>query len=234
VVRRATCHLFSSSADHGSKYFKEKSLIYVPFTKDDEGDPEKGAWYSLNQCLWEGPKCLRLHVCLKDVYPANLRLFRYVLQIPDASIKHLLLEAVRFKKRDDLSYIIDIFLEIEKFLGKDITDSRSLQSAREGRIWPISQGILSPDFDDLMSANVSSEWFIADRVALRESFNGIIPLLAFQVNDIGRMERVLKALGVEERRLSIAAKSVPETEGSVEMHQGHTEAFRSKFGFISR
>lgn len=134
---------------------------------------------------------MRLHVCLKDVYPANLRLFRYVLQIPDASIKHLLLEAVRFRKRDGLSYIIDIFLEIEKFLKKDITDSMSLQSAREGRIWPVSQDILSPDFDDLMSANVSSEWFIADRVALRESFNGIVPLLAFQVNDIGRMERVL-------------------------------------------
>jgi hypothetical protein len=224
--------LLSSFADHGRKYFKEKSLIYVPF--DDESDPERGVWYSQDQCLWEGPRCLRLHVCLKEVYPANLRLFRDVLQIPNASIKHLLLEAVLFKKRDGLSYIKDIFIEIEKFLEKDITDSKNLQSIREKRIWPVNRDILRLDFDDLMSANVSGEWFIADRVPLRKSFNGIVPLLAFQVDDVGRMERVLKALGVEERRLSIAAKSVPKTEGPVEMHQGHTETFRSKFEFIAR
>jgi hypothetical protein len=210
--------LLSSFADHVRKYFNEKSLIYVPFTEDDESDPEEGAWYSQNQCLWKGPKCLRVHVYLKEVYPANLRLFTDVLQIPDASMKHLVLEAALFKKRDSLSYIRDIFLEIDKFLEKDITDSKSLQSIRGESIWPVSRGILRPDFDDLMSANASSEWFIADRVPLRHSFSGIVPLLAFDVDGIGRMERVLEALEVEERRLSIAVKSVPKTEGPVEIH----------------
>jgi hypothetical protein len=168
------------------------------------------------------------------VYPTVKRLFNEVLQISDASMKDLMLEAALFKKDDGLSYMVEVFLEMEKFLEKDLSNAAHFRSIYDKRIWPIARGAVLREVEELLPSQSSNEWFIADRKQLLESFLGLVPLLVFEVDHIVQLERVLTGLNVDARRLSSAAKSTPRTEGRVELHQGHTEAFQSKYEFISR
>jgi hypothetical protein len=69
---------------------------------------------------------------------------------------------------------------------------------------------------------------------LEKSFRGRVPLLAFSIEHILQMERLLKALGLEARKLSKAAKGVPVTQGSVNLHQANMDSLRVKADFILR
>jgi len=227
----------SSSLTCGDrKYFngRGKRLVFVPHSDaaDGEGEP-RGIWYGLHQCLWDGPKCLRLHVCLKELYPGIRRLFTDILGITDASMRVLMLEASCFKMRDDLGYIRDILLELDKFLEKDRTYTSQVGPLKSKKIWPVVQSEVHGEFGHLMTAT-EDEWFIPDREPLKECFSNIVPLFALQPNDIDKMERLLKGLELDGRLLSRAAMSVPRTSGTVSYHAGHTEDFRSRYEFMAR
>lgn len=169
---------------------------------------------------------------MKDIYPSCKRLFTEVLGVSDASMKELMLEAVLFNRNDELEYMRDVFLELEKFIEKDETYTVRLHSLNGKEIWPVKETVEPGDFEAVLSAKV--DWFIADTEPLRESFTGIVPLLAFATDDIGRMERLMNGLEMDKKRLSRAVKSVPKTEGQVTLHRQHTKAFQSKYEFIAR
>lgn len=205
----------------------------MPISRNVEAMPNHGAWLPLGQCLWSGPSCLRIHFSLKDIYPSCKRLFTDVLGVGDVTMKDLILEIVMFRQSDDLSYMRDVFVELEKFLENDKTYTMNLQSLNGKSVWPVIQmKHAAGDFDDLRSSK--TEWFIADTQPLRDSFVGIVPLLAFSTDDISRMERLFHGLELDSKRLSRAVKSVPRTEGRVAAHIAHTEMFRSKYDFIVR
>jgi hypothetical protein len=169
---------------------------------------------------------------MNDIYPSCKRLFTETLGISDASMRDLIFEAVLFKKTDGLEYMRDVFLELEKFLEKDETYTIRLQSLNGKAIWPVTETSEPGEFGEVLSTK--ADWFIADTEPLRESFTGIIPLLAFATDDIGGMERLMNGLEMDGKRLSRATKSVPKTEGRVALHREHTEAFQSKYDFIAR
>lgn len=192
---------------------------------------------SLNCCLWEGPDFLRLSYCLKDIYPSNRRLFCDILGVKDVRIENLVNEVAKFQRGTDLSYMSRIFLEMEKFLQKD---SRALEPhvarLRGQRIYPTRNNELDRGYSQLQYGNPWSnyQWFIADRRHLNESFRGKVQLLAFSVEQIIQMPYLLRALGCDGRRLSKAAKSVPVTKGSVNLHQEYIASLRPKAHFILR
>lgn len=64
-------------------------------------------------------RCLKVHFGMNYTHPSCKRLFTEVLGFSDASMKELIFEAVLFNKTDDLEYMRDVFLELEKFLEKD-------------------------------------------------------------------------------------------------------------------
>ena len=206
--------------------------MYIPFSRNIEIMPDHGAWFTISQCRWSGPKGLKVHFSMSDIYPSCARLFTDVLKVPDTSMKDLIFEAILFKKTEELDYMRDIYLELEKFLEKDKTYTVRLQSLNGNDIWPVTNNMEPGKFDQMLSAE--AEWFIADTVPLHDSFLGIVPLLAFSTDEIARMERLVAGLEMDKKRLTRATKSIPKTGGQVALHPEHTSAFQSKFEFIAR
>ena len=147
-------------------------------------------------------------------------------------IDDLVTEAVKFQRGTDLSYMLRIFLEMEKFLQKDASALKGSLSRLRQPIYPTRNNELDRGYSELRYG--SWPWYIADRHHLNESFRGKVHLLAFTVEQILQMPRLLKALGWDARRLSKAAKSVPVTQGSVHLHQEYMASLRSKANFILR
>jgi hypothetical protein len=217
------------------KFFNgNRTLIYVllPRTAGDVAD--RGAWLGLNQCVWAGPGCMIIHFSMNDLYPSCKRLFTEILGVADASLGILVFEAAVFNKSHDLEHMRGILLEIEKFIEKNKPSTLELKSltGRDKNNWPITNDMEAGKFNQMMSAE--KEWFIADTLSLRQSFSGIIPLLAFEVDEIGRMERLISGLELDRKLLTRCIKSIPRTEGRVELHSEFTQAFESKYEFLAR
>jgi hypothetical protein len=171
------------AADLYSRFFHDKRVpVYVPFSRKIEIMPDEGAWFPVKQCLWNGPRCLKVHFSTADIDPSCKRLFTEVLGVSDASMKEIIFEAVLFKKTDDLGYMRDIFLELEKFLEKDETYTVRLQSLNGKEIGPVTETMGPGEFEEVLSTK--ADRFIADTQPLHESFTSIIPLLAFATDDI--------------------------------------------------
>jgi hypothetical protein len=155
------------------------------------------------------------------------------LNVEDASIDTLVLEAKSIARPADIAYITEIFLELDKYLQHD-NPEEAVHSLRDAKIFPIRQHAPMGEYDYLRKGISSNDWFIADRRHLEESFKGKIPLLALTINDIGEMKRLFKALNVEWRKLTNAAKAVPTIVGSSVINQEYTDLFRTKVDAILR
>lgn len=173
-----------------------------------------------------------MHFCLNEIYPSCKRLFTDALEVPDASMRELMSEAVCFQKQDGLEYIRSILLELEKFLVKDETYTVRLTALSNEAIWPVREDMETEEFDEIVSTD--SSWFIPDTKPLQESFYGKVPLLAFPTDDISQMERLITYMELDNRRLSRAVQSIPRTQGRVCPDRGNTATLQSKYEFIAR
>jgi hypothetical protein len=170
---------------------------------------------------------------LHGLYPDNRRLFSNLLGLGDASLQHLIKEALQFTTTDDLEYITDVFLELEKHIT-DNTPTSETSSLRKQSIFPVQGVGTGLRFSSLRSSNAAHEWFIADATHLKKSFDNKVPLLAVDVADVGRLKRFLKAAGVEGRKLSHAVEGSAETVGSMWPWEQYTNRLRDRAEFILR
>lgn len=211
-------------------------MVYVPCSVDAKQDPDDGFWTSLDRCLWDGPACLRGHFCLSRVYPSCKKLFFEILKVGDAAVQDIVRETTLFSTADELSYIRKVFFEIEKCIENDIKDARELGTIQGSAVIPVTrkgnaEG-LTETFEMLQTPQ--SEIFIADTRPLLQSFAGLIPLVALSIDDTAQMKRLIYGLGMEEKRLSRAAESLPRTHGRVQFDQSQTDWFQSRYQFMSR
>jgi hypothetical protein len=226
---------FLSQANKYRAHFQSKNLVFIPASGSGTGS----RWVRAHQCVWKGPKCLRTFECLKDIYPGAKRLFCTVLGVKDASLDDVVKEAKQFQPAHRLPYILSIFQEMEKALEQDSSESSelvesSIASLKGYSAFPVKSSTLNIGNHELSNANKATEWFIADRVPLSESFDGLIPLLCFSSDDIAQLQKVVKALGLQTRKLSRSAKSVPKTVGDVRSNPKITQLFRTRVDFIVR
>ena len=211
-------------------------MIYVPLPADSTEEPT-GVWASLNRCLWDGPKCLRAHYCLSKHYPSCQRLFVDILGVLDASIGELVSEAMQFSAHDDISYMRRVLLHIEECLEEDDTQTKRLDTLGRSQIWPVTCTEDNLDrFGEMFETLVTSQSqvFIADRVPLLQSFHGLVPLVAYSIDDTARMGRLIYGLNMDDKRLSRAAESLPRTHGKVWFDQKSTDWFHTRYKFLSR
>lgn len=183
--------------------------------------------------MWKGPTCIRKFSALSEIYPENRRLFCDILGIQDANLDHLVREAKEFSVADSLPYIIELLQEVEKYI-KDETPESSIRPLRDSNVFPIHQSSASARFELSSPGDSLSEWFIADCTHLEESFRGKLPMLAFSVGDTGRIKRLLRMTGAENRKLSHAARGDAETVGNPRHWQDYTDTLRSKVNSILR
>jgi hypothetical protein len=218
--------------------FQNNTLVYIPPSKP--GGPPK--WLSSRKCLWRGPKFLQCYVCLESIYSSKRTLFCDMLGIPDAHIKHLIYEAEHFQESDDLQYRAQVFQALDSVIRSQDTEEggelrwKEVESLRLLKIFPIRRPETSAEnsYDYVTGDQTDQAWFIADRVHLETNFRGVIPLLAFDVEKILSMDRLLQVLGFDDRKLSKAAKEIAVAEGPVQRHIEYTSLLRVKSVFIIR
>lgn len=225
----------STISKFGSRGEDAKQWIYVPLSRDVESDPDNGFWVSLNQCLWAGLKCMRVHFCLSEIYPSCHRLFVQLLKIENASMAHFLHEARRFVQGATVREIRATLVELEKCLEKEETYTHFLTGVARYKILPVTDTATAENFGQRFNrlSKPASELFIPDTGPLLKSFVGLIPLVAFGVDDTSKMKRLIYDLGMGTKRLSRAVRSFPKTSGKVEFNRQWTDWFQSRYEFIA-
>jgi hypothetical protein len=158
----------------------------------------------------------------------------------DASWVTLMEEAQRIEAFDNLEYISEVFIAINDHLAKQNTVT-SLPPKRDyvpmltqSRIFPTGSRQSDASFDQLSTAQEDDIWFIADRWHLRQSFEGLIPLLALSVDSVNKIHSMVKELGLEHRLLSRIVSGVPKTEGPSKTQSQQTALLRAKARSIAR
>lgn len=144
-----------------------------------------------------------------------------------------MLEAKKIAQPDDLQYITNIFVEIDKYLQHD-NPEEAVHCLRDAQIFPIRHTGSTSDYDYFRKASSPRDWFIADRRYLEDSFRGKIPLLGLSIEDVAKMQRLPKALNIEWRKLTNVATAIAKTEGSVTINEAYTNSFRAKVDSVLR
>jgi hypothetical protein len=148
----------------------------------------------------------------------------------------LVAEARLIQNSTPLQHISKLFMEISKHLrDKPPMEAESSVKTLQGRrIFPVRDKEDERTFNYLSSGESSQSWFIANYNHLRDSFHGIVPLLAFNIQEVKKMEHLIQALGLEARKLSCAVKSQAEQDGHASFHEGYSSFLRSKARFIKQ
>jgi hypothetical protein len=145
-------------------------------------------------------------------------------------------EAECIHASDNLEYITEVFRALDTFVREaESTGKHDIVNAlSEAYIFPIHTGHSGSAFDYMSSARDLNMWFIADRMHLKECFEGLIPLLALNVDIMEKIPRLILELGLKNRLLTQAAGSNLKAEGSTEVHTKFTASFRAKARHIAR
>ncbi|KAI0530079.1 hypothetical protein GGR58DRAFT_494730 [Xylaria digitata] len=210
----------------------EKNSIYIP----SSAAGISSSWVKESECVWNGMEHLQKFHVLKKLYPNNAQLFKNILRHTRANLEVLVSEVEQITVSTPISWITQIFKEINKTLCSkkyEAMELHRLDSLISMKVFPVKEGDTEAGFENLCSGTADIEWYIADRPHLQQSFHGVVYLLAFTVEDVLEIMPLITALKLGSRLLSKRAVSTLKTEGNVQLHVGHTTAFREKSKFIS-
>lgn len=187
--------------------------------------------------MWEGPECLTQSHDLSKIYPDHRILFVKHLNIEKAGFQALVLEAKAIISSTPLSHITHVFRELSGLLPDSIPIKALLeiQGLLELKIFPLDEGGNSAaGFDDLSSGTTDAEWYIADRPYLRQSFQSRVSLLAFSLEDVQAIGRLVTVLNLENRLLSNAAKETRQFPRARALSTKTNLVYREKVKFLNR
>lgn len=155
----------------------------------------------------------------------------------EAESSILINEMHKIEAKDDLGYISRLFvsLSLHARIDPGLLAFELVKSLCEKDVFPIETANNDSEFSELRSARSQDLWFIADRPHLRQSFRGSVPLLAFPVEILAKIETLLEGLPLLRMRLlSQVANGEPSVQGTAHFHSTYTESLRSKARFIAR
>ena len=210
--------------------FQEKTLVFIPV--------QTTRWVGLEDCVWDGPKCLTKIPRLQDHYPQHEGLFCKKLSLASATLRTVIAEAKQITSSDSLGYIRGVLKQLShmKYGTSSLQLSRELYDLRNYEIFPVWTGKCHSNFDCLRTAGritKSNSWYIADVPYLRDSFEGEAPLLALDAPSLRDIEILIGLMECDDRRLSILAKKEATLEGGRTLNE-YTRSLQQKWGCISR
>ncbi|OAL31964.1 hypothetical protein AYO22_00834 [Fonsecaea multimorphosa] len=170
--------------------FVHENLVYIPSSSMND----LPNWVNLNKCVWTGPICLMQSHKLSEIHPDHRILFVKYLKVNDAGFETLVLEAKAITPSLPLAHIAGIFKELSKLLPDPVSvkATDAIRSLLALNIFPLDEGgDSSMGFDELSSGTAESEWYIADQAHLRQCFQARVSLLAFAVEDVQAILRLL-------------------------------------------
>jgi hypothetical protein len=195
---------------------------------------------------------LRQTTCLEVFYPEHHEFFRHTLGVTDATWKTMMGEAQQIKATDSPEHISQVLVTLSSYLEKEdhvpVTiplkaknpDSEApslvdrLEALSRNPILPIKHRYSNYTFDYLSTSHERGTWFIADLLHLRQSFEGLIPLLALTVESVVKVSFLIKILNLEHRLLSRVAHGIPRIRGSSKECPRQTLSLRAKSRSIAR
>ncbi|KAI0869992.1 hypothetical protein GGS24DRAFT_129333 [Hypoxylon argillaceum] len=219
--------------DFLQRKFKNDKLVYIP---EECAMPLQGSrWISLDACVWDGPTCLKKFLRLKDFYPRLEDLFCSKLKLAIANLNTLVAEAILISSVDSLAYIRSLFKQLSHMSYGTYEYTR--QDAKfydllKFKVVPIWKGKRGAQFDCLSSSEMV--WYIADTPYLLDSFEGKVPILAFEPSILGDIKDLITYLGWEHRKLRTLAKRESSITGFERVDYNYTQSLRGKWRCISR
>lgn len=169
---------------------------------------------------------------LKRVYPECEQLFTRILTHKSIDIEVLVSEAEAITQAYPVKLIYKIFSELKRHAPR--IGPALAKRLRAGEIFPTDEGDAETNFDRLVTGAEDSEWYIADRPHLRDSFRGVVSLLSFPPQDSLRIMPLIEALGLESRLLSRRTTSRIDIGENLRLHNEYTHEFRAKAKVFAR
>jgi len=182
--------------------------------------------------------CVVMGIDLKPQYPASSYLFQCLASPGGDPVAAKVAAVSLITSSNGLEEISRALCNLSTAL-EDVSATkaaqllRPLQDLQKG-IFPVTHGPGTRrygKFDELMEAKNSS-WYIADQSNLRDSFLGVLPLLALPVEDLASIRELLKVLRLDDRVLSKLAEKGVQARGRVSNHQPYTALLQERAPFI--
>jgi hypothetical protein len=183
-------------------------------------------WTNMENCVSRG-------IDLASAYTNCSYLFRCLVSPSGDPIGGLVHAITMISSSSRLEDIARSFRELSKSL-KDINSSKIsllLKPLQGKAIFPIVNGSGDSGYDTLSSTH-DQTWFIADHANYIASFSGVIPLLAFSVQDLLAMEALFQALRMDAKKISKKVTSQTQVAGRTRSDFRYTDIFQSKSPFI--
>ncbi|KAI0546337.1 hypothetical protein F4679DRAFT_416227 [Xylaria curta] len=223
----------SDEIDFLQRRFKDTKLVYIP---EECPVPLPGSrWVSLDACVWDGPTCLKKFPRLRNFYAELEDLFCSKLKLTVANLNTLVAEAKLISSIDSLTYVRSLFKQLSHMSYGTYYHTRydaGFYDLLEREIFPVWKGKRGAQFDHLKSSGMT--WYIADAPYLLDSFEGKIPLLAFEPPTLVEMKDLITNLGWENRKLRKLAIKELSIEGYETVDWKYTQSLRQKWRCISR
>jgi hypothetical protein len=177
--------------------------------------------------------CISRGIDLTTIYSNCSYLFRCLLSPSGDPIGGLVHTMTMISSSSKLEDIARQFCELSRLL-KDMNSSKTsllLKPLQGKAIFPVVVTSKNAGYDTLSTMD-DKTWFIADRANLIASFTGVVPLLAFSIQDLPTIESLLRALRVDGRKISKNVTSQARVVGRTRSDFRYTDNFRLKSPFI--
>lgn len=189
-----------------------------------------------DECFWRGESWLTQSVGLERLYPDLETFFRDHLNVRNAGIDHLIMEAaaVPTLPQPALPRIQRLFLALEYHVKAHGLSEDQKKALLSTKMFPTTSTATDETYEYLSSATVNDHWLIADRSYFREPFQSLISVLAFGAEFILKIMHLLVKLGLKNRFLSDLAVSTTEAHGNTHLNENLSHSYRSRGKYLFR
>lgn len=174
-------------------FFKRNNCVYV--NPAEPSGTERAGWTTIEECA-------KRKVNLEAQYPTCRRLFGDVVGPERSKISYLLASTESINSATELIDILHIFTGISRRIeAMDPLEAiRVVKPLMKKSIMPVRKLESTLPYD--LVTPQDSDWFIADQMYLQVSFCNKVPLLAFSVDEMLGIDKLLQSLDLERRKLS--------------------------------
>ncbi|KAE8310815.1 hypothetical protein BDV41DRAFT_566266 [Aspergillus transmontanensis] len=207
--------------DHGliRDMFTEQDLVYLPAER---------AWLTPASCVWADAQRIGEKYGISTVYPELEDFFRGTLNV-QVPTTETYIEQLRILASHDPENVAEIKNAIDKMVALSPRPN-DLEGLHEIAFLTVKMPSGSVEL-----LRPTDTFFIADRIEYRSTFQGKVPILDFSLEEVRRLDRLLKSLSLEDRYISrvVQEKTMVE-QPSPEPCLSETRAFRRKAKHIYR
>ncbi|KAI0435663.1 hypothetical protein F4803DRAFT_544782 [Xylaria telfairii] len=221
-----------------SQYNEDLDIIRKAFSEHDIIYTASGSSNISPQMRWVSlVECVERDLDIASEYCDSAPLFRCLIKGKTPGIGLLIEAASNHSETAKLGTRLEFLVKINRALqSRRVEDAiEAIKPIRQSTpIFPIIRGWNNTEYDDILPLHpCSPPWFIADRHHLRDSFRGVVDLLAFTPEDLDSIKTLLDLLDLQPRRLSKIVSCEEAPIGKPKRNKKYTSLLRKKAQFIT-